>query len=173
MRIRLILAAITLLAFGACNSSSSESSPATSEASEAPAPAEGTEEAGEGNENGSGQFGSALTDRELTPLTQIIANPNDFNGQTVKTEGEIARVCQQMGCWMELRPEGAEAQAVRVPMAGHDFFIPRDSSGRHAVIEGPVALRELSQAERDHLEAEGAEATAGRLQISATGVAIQ
>ena len=115
-------------------------------------------------------YGDPLTDRELVTLATIAGDPSTYAGQTVKTEGEIAAVCQRMGCWMEMRAEGVEP--IRVPMAGHSFFLPKDVSGRHATIEGEVAVRELSEGEREHLESEGALATAQTLQISATGVVI-
>jgi len=111
-----------------------------------------------------------VTDRDLVPLAQISANPNDFAGQTVKTEGEITQVCQRMGCWMEMQAEGASA--VRVPLAGHRFFLPRHASGHRVTIEGEVMLRELSEAEREHLASEGAQVVASALQINATGVVI-
>ncbi|MCB9611069.1 MAG: DUF4920 domain-containing protein [Sandaracinus sp.] len=116
-------------------------------------------------------FGQALSDRATTPLTELAASPEGFVGQVVKTEGEIAQVCQRMGCWMEMRAEGVAP--VRVPMAGHSFFLPRDVAGRHAVVEGQLALRTLSAAEREHLESEGASATGNALEIVATGVVIR
>ena len=116
-------------------------------------------------------FGQPLAVAELTTLTDITDDPESFAGRTVKTEGEITQVCQRMGCWMEMR-EG-DGPAIRVPMAGHSFFLPRDVSGRRATIEGQVALRELSDAEREHLASEGAQAVGQRLQITATGVEIR
>jgi hypothetical protein len=110
--------------------------------------------------------------RPLVPLASILAEPERYRDQVVRTEGEIAQVCQRMGCWMELR-EDAEGTAVRVPMAGHRFFLPRDLAGRRAMLEGRVAMQTLSAGEREHLESEGASATASALSISATGVVVQ
>jgi len=121
---------------------------------------------------GAQTFGAPLDPaRALTPLSAISASPETFKDQVVKTEGEIARVCQAMGCWMELRST-AEAQPVRVPMAGHAFFLPKDVAGRHATIEGRVALQELTPEARAHLAGEGAIAVASALSISATTVVI-
>jgi hypothetical protein len=123
-------------------------------------------------EDGSRLFGAELSaDRPVTPLAQIAAAPASFAGQVVKTEGTIERVCQAMGCWMELRAEGTPA--VRVPMAGHAFFLPRDVGGRSAVIEGRVAVQRLSPEAREHLAAEGAQAVDSELSIEATGVIVR
>ena len=129
--------------------------------------AEGTEPAGEGPTS----YGEPLSETEATPLATIAGDPETFAGKTVKTEGEIAAVCQRMGCWMEMRAEGVDP--IRVPMAGHSFFLPKDVSGRHATVEGQVNVRELSDDEREHLESEGALATAQALEIAATGVVIR
>jgi hypothetical protein len=122
-------------------------------------------------DDGARLFGSALSDRTETALADIAASPSTYEGQTVRTEGTIARVCQRMGCWMELTADGA--QPVRVPMAGHSFFLPRDVAGRPATIEGRVLLTPLSPGARAHLASEGAVATADELSIEATGVVVR
>lgn len=117
-------------------------------------------------------FGTAPDEsRPLTQLSAILAEPERFRDQVVRTEGQIAQVCQRMGCWMELR-EGPTGPAVRVPMAGHGFFLPRDAAGRRAMMEGRVELRELSPDVRAHLEGEGATATSSALAIEASGVVV-
>lgn len=116
-------------------------------------------------------YGAALSDAAVTPLAEITANPQGFSGQTIKTEGEITQVCQRMGCWMEMRAEGATP--VRVPMAGHNFFLPKEASGRNCTIEGEVVLRELTDDEREHLASEGAQILTAAMQINATGVVIR
>jgi hypothetical protein len=121
--------------------------------------------------DGSRQFGSALSDRTETRLADIASAPATFDGQTVRTEGRIERVCQRMGCWMELSADGAEA--VRVPMAGHSFFLPRDVAGHEATIEGRVLVTSLSPEARAHLAGEGALATADELSIEATSVVVR
>lgn len=162
------------------NAETAENAGDTAAAENAEAPHEGAEdheahaEAAEGVQpatEGPTAYGDPLTDRELTPLATIAGEARTYAGQVVKTEGEIAAVCQRMGCWMEMRADGVEP--IRVPMAGHSFFLPKDVSGRHAIVEGEVAVRELSESEREHLESEGALATAQALQISATGVVIR
>lgn len=122
---------------------------------------------------GARTFGTAPDEtRPLTALDAIVAEPERFRDRVVRTEGTIAQVCQRMGCWMELRPGSGEGPAVRVPMAGHSFFLPRDVAGRRAMIEGRVELRELSPAFRAHLESEGATAASSPLAIVASGVVV-
>lgn len=122
-------------------------------------------------DDGARLFGAEPAGTTVTALADIVASPAQFDGQVVSTSGTIERVCQRMGCWMELR--GENAPAVRVPMAGHAFFLPRDVEGRAATIEGRVAVQELSAEAREHLASEGALATASSLSIDATSVVVR
>lgn len=123
-------------------------------------------------DDGSRLFGSDIDEaRQATPLAEIIASPSQYEGQVVKTEGEISQVCQAMGCWMELRAD-RESPGIRVPMAGHSFFLPRDLAGSRATIEGTVHVAQLSEEEREHLASEGAQATDQDVSIEATGVLV-
>ena len=117
-------------------------------------------------------FGAPLhAETRTAPLDAILDRPTQYADKTVRTEGEIARVCQAMGCWMELR-SSATQRAVRVPMSNHAFFLPKHVAGRRAVIEGRVFAQVLTDGERAHLEAEGAHETRTALAIEALGVEI-
>jgi len=115
-------------------------------------------------------FGAALdpSTPELS-LSQLLAAPAAHDGKTIRTRGTIQRVCQRMGCWMELQGEGAKS-AVRIPMADHAFFLPQSLAGRRAEIQGKVSVAALSEAHKRHLESEGAQATDVNVSIAATGV---
>ncbi len=115
-------------------------------------------------------FGAALDPNtpELS-LSQLLAAPAAHEGKTIRTRGTIQRVCQRMGCWMELQGEGAKS-AVRIPMADHAFFLPQSVAGRRAEIQGKVSVAALSESHKRHLESEGAQATDVNVSIAATGV---
>ena len=110
-------------------------------------------------------------DGRLTPLSQITADPAQYEGRVVLTEGEVQRVCQKRGCWLELA-DSSGARAF-VPMAGHSFTVPMDSVGETALVEGTVHRRERSEAERQHLESDGAGSSIPAVSIEAAGVLIR
>lgn len=116
-------------------------------------------------------FGAELDSAHpLVALAQLAQTPSEFEGQTIRTRGTVNRVCQRMGCWIELvDPAGAQ---VRVPMAGHAFFLPRDVQGHEAEIDGTVRVAALSAEQRAHLASEGALVTHDALSIDALAVAI-
>lgn len=133
---------------------------APSQAAAQPAPAAGGSAAAQ-------HFGEAITLTESTALAAIAQNPSRFSGQTVRTEGVVSAVCQSRGCWMQI--SDAE-QRVHVRMHGHSFFVPRDSTGRRARVQGTV----VGGTPNGHCEQEAAEATghqaAERLELDATGI---
>jgi hypothetical protein len=111
---------------------------------------------------------------ESAPLdvAQLLASPEPHLGKVVKCEGVVARVCERAGCWLELRAREGNGEGIRVPMAGHAFFIPQDAVGRAAVIEGQLTSRPLSDGERAHLESEGLKAN-GPISLVATSVVLR
>jgi len=172
MRSLLVSPCLLLALIAGCNTSEAEVPTAAAESAAPEVEAPPTQAAVEAAAiaDGDRTFGAPLVLADATPLADIARDPSHFSGQVVRTSGEIASVCQARGCWMEIREQGVAP--VRVPMAGHSFFLPRDVAGRRATVEGTVSLRELPADERDHLAGEGALATAQPLEISATGVII-
>ena len=80
-------------------------------------------------------FGEAITEKTSTLLTTIASEPAKYGGKVVRTEGVVTAVCQSMGCWMDV---GDDAGTAHIKMAGHSFFVPKTSSGHHAVVQGTV-----------------------------------
>ena len=113
-------------------------------------------------------FGKKLAGRTPSKLEDILARPEA--GKEVRLEGTIDKVCQNKGCWLELK-QGA--QSVHVTFAGYSFFVPKDSMGKAVVLEGRVVVKEPRAGEVAHEQAEGAGPAAGaRVSIEARGVEI-
>lgn len=99
------------------------------------------------------RHGAALTPAESVPLATLLANPKAYADQTVTTEGKVQRACSRKGCWMEI---GEGEDACRVTFKDYAFFVPTDSAGAYARIQGRLDTREVEAAAVDHLESEGA-----------------
>lgn len=110
------------------------------------------------------RFGGEITEKQSTPLNTLMRHPAQFTSKTVRTEGVVVAVCKNKGCWMELSDEAGLAH---VKMAGHSFFVPRDSSGHRAVIQGRVV-----NAPKDHCTEEAEEQTGAvaKVEIEASAV---
>ncbi len=124
------------------------------------------------NAAGERVFGAGLKQEgPALDVAKVLADPAPHVGKVIQCEGTIARVCERMGCWMELQGPTAE-KGLRVPMAGHSFFMPQDVVGHRAVVEGELTALGLSPEAKAHLESEGLK-SAGPLSLAATGVVVR
>lgn len=103
-------------------------------------------------------------------VAQVLAAPKSYLQQTIKCQGIVSRVCEAAGCWLELRADSG-GPGLRVPMAGHSFFVSQDIVGKKAIVEGTLSSRALTDAELAHLQGEGLAAT-GPLFLAATSVVV-
>jgi hypothetical protein len=123
-------------------------------------------------------YGATLSTAERLTLTDIISRADKLGDKTVMVEGHVRKACTRKGCWMELA-ESAEpnAQGLRVTFKDYGFFVPLDSAGSRARIQGVVKVKVVSKGDVAHLESEGAkftskapDGTAREVQFVATGV---
>jgi hypothetical protein len=165
----LVVAVVTTLA--ACT----PEQPAPTKA--APAPVEKPAPVAPVASGAGAKFGKALDqDTPFVELAEIQKDPKAWQGKRVRTRGEVVAVCQAAGCWCDLKPEGAAAALpTHVTMHDHAFLLPKSAKTKVAEIEGNLVVRELSQAEVDHYNGEGASLTAGTpvVNVDALGVMLR
>jgi len=124
-------------------------------------------------------FGAPLAAGEALPLAKVLEAPDQYAGKTVRVEGKVRSACTKKGCWMELAAPDGTGPGCRVTFKDYGFFVPRDSAGASARLEGTVQVKTLASREVDHLEAEGAkfakaaDGTAKEIRIVATGVELR
>ena len=103
----------------------------------------------------------------VVALADVVKNPDAFKGKSFVTTGKVTAVCQQMGCWMEIKDATSEAH---IKMAGEKFFVPKTSAGRTARVQGTL----VDVAGGDEECAKEAESQTGKqvakIQLEATGV---
>lgn len=123
-------------------------------------------------------FGQPLGPTRKAELAHVLTAPNKFSDAPVIVEGHVRRACSKKGCWMELAT-GKEpgSPACRVTFQDYGFFVPTDSAGASARVEGRVTLRRVDKKLVSHLEEEGAtftgkaeDGTVDEVRIVATGV---
>jgi RecJ-like exonuclease len=123
-------------------------------------------------------YGKGVTLTETTLLADVIAKPSQFEGKTVKVEGYVTAVCQEMGCWMALSPVKDKSDQTLLIQVEHDGVItfPMSAKGSFVAAEGTVlrvGSKESLAAAREHAEQQGKSAAdAGQWQIKATGATI-
>jgi hypothetical protein len=101
---------------------------------------------------GAGQdYGAGLTLKAVTPLHDVMASPAKYEAQPVLLKGRISDVCQRKGCWTVL---SVGDEHIRVRFKDYAFFLPTDSSGKQAYIEGYVKAETLSEETARHYASE-------------------
>lgn len=123
--------------------------------------------------------GDKLKGLPKTELASLLKTPADFDGKSVLVEAKVRKACERKGCWMELAPAAGKGPGVRVTFKDYGFFVPLDSAGRTAKVEGVVKVAELSDEMAKHYESEGAVVPRGKdgkpreVQLVASGVELR
>ena len=125
--------------------------------------------------------GEALgTTAPLVNLSDALHDPDAYADHVVRVEGTVKQVCQMMGCWMELvSSTDSTSVGVRVTFKDYGFFVPKDSAGQAATLQGEFETSVFSKEDADHLIAEGVsltrnpDGTATELSFVAAGVELR
>lgn len=126
---KLILITLTAALFAACNDSSKK---------EVGAPTADTKTKTE-------YFGEKITEEGAKPTDSLKAMMGNDTMLNCKLIGKIDAVCQKKGCWMELK--NADGSSIRVTFKDYGFFMPKDASGRTAIVDGFAKVDVTSVAE--------------------------
>jgi Domain of unknown function (DUF4920) len=95
-------------------------------------------------------YGEKIDESGAVAVTQLPAMLGDKTEITgVKTEGIIRGVCQEKGCWMKM--DLGNGQEMTVKFKDYAFFMPKDCSGKKAVIYGKMFRKVTSVKELRHL----------------------
>lgn len=122
--------------------------------------------------------GEKLKGASSVALADLLKAPEKHDGKTVLVEAKIRKACQKKGCWMELATD-EKSPGVRVTFKDYAFFVPMDSAGANARVEGVVKVAELSEGHAKHYEDEGAIVPRGKdgkpreVQLVASGVELR
>lgn len=105
------------------------------------------------------EYGKKLTLKETTKISDILADPQHFDGKRVLVEGTVVDVCSNRGCWIKLAGE-KEFESIRFKVDDGIIVFPMDAKGKTARAEGVVSVRTYSREElitqaEEHAKEEG------------------
>lgn len=81
-------------------------------------------------------FGAIITGDNAIPYDQVMAKMSTTDSLNMKVRGKVSEVCQKKGCWMTLISEQPGQPEMRVTFKDYAFFMPKDLSGKHVVVDG-------------------------------------
>lgn len=100
---------------------------------------------------------SAKARKEIVTIGELNKRAKELDGKDVALSGVVEKVCQQKGCWFTLtQPDQPGSPSVRITSKGYLFFVPKNTSGYHAVVEGTFNIKTLSAEEAGHFAADEA-----------------
>jgi hypothetical protein len=87
---------------------------------------------------GTEKYGEAISNRQLTAIKDILANPKAYEGKLVTIEGRIANECST-GCWFFVGVAKGDL-VIYVDIGQSGFAIPQ-KKGRKILVEGTVVIK--------------------------------
>lgn len=94
-------------------------------------------------------FGDEVTGEEVTSAEDLIAAlQTEDTLRDIVIGGKIESVCKKKGCWMNVQL--GEDQKVFVKFKDYGFFVPLDSDGSNAVLQGNAYKETISVEELQH-----------------------
>jgi len=92
------------------------------------------------NDKPEGSYGEVITTEDAQNASGLISLMDGRDSVPLKLQGTIAACCQNSGCWMDI--EVGDDELMKITFKDYGFFIPKDSKGKTAYVEG-FAKREL------------------------------
>jgi len=87
---------------------------------------------------GTEKYGQEITNRKITEVKDILADPKAFEGKSVTIDGKIASECST-GCWFYVKI-GSGNLTIYVDTGKSGFAIPQ-KTGRKILVEGNVVVK--------------------------------
>jgi Domain of unknown function (DUF4920) len=127
------------------------------------------------------RLGAPLGEGPRHQLADVLMDPSRFTDAPLQIDGYVRRACSRKGCWMELAAgPDAGLPGCRVTFKDYGFFVPTDSAGSRARVQGQLQIRRVSPQRVAHYEAEGAQfpgkradGSAEEVQLVASGVELR
>jgi len=94
-------------------------------------------------------YGDTITPEGAIPSTDLYAMMEGKDSLPVKVEGIVNAACQVKGCWMKM--DIGNDKEMHVTFKDYGFFVPKNSGGKTAVIEGYASVDTLDVAYLKHL----------------------
>lgn len=93
-------------------------------------------------------FGGQVDTNGVKPMSEIASLLGNQDSAKMKLTGVVEKCCQKKGCWMTIQnPNG---DPVQVQFKDYGFFVPKESAGKIAYLEGWAYKDTISVEEQQH-----------------------
>lgn len=123
------------------------------------------------------KLGAGVTLKDATPVKALIEKPADYVGKTIRVDGVATAVCEHMGCWMAIAPEGdPTGTTVRLKVEDGVIVLPVSAKGKKVSAQGVFEVVDEKDGEAKEAAGEHAKKdpkASKTYQLKGTGVVIQ
>ena len=82
-------------------------------------------------------FGERIDEESVISSTELVNTVAQQGAVEAKVAGEVTNVCAAKGCWMTMSVGGQE---MMVRFKDYGFFVPKDATGKTAVVQGQAKV---------------------------------
>lgn len=90
-------------------------------------------------------YGEKITADSAIDINELKSAMGNLTELAIKVKGPVSAICQKKGCWMDL--SFSDSTTMRVTFKDYGFFMPKDGSGKTAIIRGVAKIEETSVAD--------------------------
>jgi hypothetical protein len=128
---------------------------------------------------GDEKFGKGVSLTEATSIKALYETPDNFVGKTIRIDGVVTAVCEEMGCWMALGETDKAENTVRLKVEhGAGIVFPIAAKGKNASAEG--VFEKIAATDKEGKEAASEHAAHAKVsdfgkkyQLKATGAIVK
>jgi hypothetical protein len=102
-------------------------------------------------------YGKGVNLERAVPVATLLQSPVAHVGKAVRVDGVVTRVCESMGCWLEIA-DAADGRGVRFKAKDGVIVFPKDASGRKVSAQGvfeEIATSPVREAHAEHSKSTG------------------
>lgn len=89
------------------------------------------------------RYGQGVTLKEATPVAELLAHPERYDGKTVRVDGVVTGVCKKRGCWIQVTDPDT-GKGIRIKVEDGVIVFPLESMGHHASAQGTFEIIHLT-----------------------------
>jgi hypothetical protein len=88
-------------------------------------------------------YGEGVSAADTMLVSDLLANPDEYVGKTVRVKGTAVGVCAHRGCWINIASD-TEGETVRVKVQDGVIVFPPEIMGDTVIAEGVWTANELT-----------------------------
>lgn len=88
-------------------------------------------------------YGNGVTGKDVQKVSEILADPDAFIGQTVRVQGTAVAGCAHRGCWINIASD-KEGETIRMQVKDGEIVFPPEIIGETVIAEGVWTANKLT-----------------------------